>query len=210
MSRLLVLGATGGTGRQIVAHALEAGHEVTAVARRHAPPAPPYDRLRAVSADLTNDAGALAEAMKGQGVVISALGKGQSFRSERLIQRSMPTILSAMRAQGVRRLIFTSALGVGPSIQDAPLVPRLMIRFLLGDIYADKVAGERLIEQSDLDWTIVRPPQLTDGPLTRTYRTGERLVIRGMPSISRADVAHFILSEVERAAHVRKAVLIAR
>ena len=83
------------------------------------------------------------------------------------------------------------------------------MRFLLKDIYADKIAGEALIRRSDLDWTLVQPPQLTNGPLTRKYRVGEHLELRGIPRISRADVAHFILSQLDDTTYVRKAALIA-
>ena len=84
-----------------------------------------------------------------------------------------------------------------------------MIRLLLKDIYADKITGERHILSSDLDWTLVQPAQLTDGPLTRTYRAGERLALRGMPKVSRADTAHFIIRQLDDAAYVRTTVLIA-
>jgi len=82
------------------------------------------------------------------------------------------------------------------------------MRFLLSDLYADKAAGEALIRRSYLDWTLVQPSQLTNGPLTQKYRAGERLALRGMPKISRADVAHFILSHLDDGAYVRKVVSI--
>jgi putative NADH-flavin reductase len=163
-----------------------------------------------VLAGSVTDAGsALAHAVRGQDAVISALGRGLSLKSDRLIQRSVPAILSAMQTNGVRRLIFTSAIGVGATIRDAPLFSRIMIRLLLSDIYADKAAGEELIRRSDLDWTIVQPAQLTNGPLTRTYRAGERLDLRGIPKIARADAAHFILRQLDDTAYVGKVALIA-
>ncbi len=104
----------------------------------------------------------------------------------------------------VRRLIVTSAIGVGDAIRDAPLFSKIMIRMLLKNIYADKAAGEELIRQSDLDWTIVQPAQLTNGPLTRRYRVGQRLKLRGIPKIARADVAHVILSQLDATAYIGK------
>jgi putative NADH-flavin reductase len=83
-----------------------------------------------------------------------------------------------------------------------------MIRFLLSDIYADKAAGEELIRRSGLDWTIVQAAQLTNGPLTGRYRVGERVDLRGIPKISRADVAHCILSQLDHAAYIGKVVLV--
>ena len=151
----------------------------------------------------------LAGAVRGQDAVVSTLGRGMSLKSTGLIQQSVPAILSAMRTHRVRRLIFTSAIGVGDTIRDAPLFSRMVIRFLLSDIYADKEAGEALIRRSDLDWTLVQPAQLTDGPLTGTYRVGERLTLRGMPKVSRADTAHFILSQLDDTTFLRKVILLA-
>jgi putative NADH-flavin reductase len=208
-NKLLVLGGTGGTGRTLIAQALDAGHDVTALVRDRARVPLNHARLRLVEGDLVDARSPLADAMRGQHAVISALGRGTSFRADGLIERSVPQILAAMQTNGVRRLIFTSAIGVGDSIRDAPLFSKLMIRLLLGDIYADKAAGEAFIRRSDLDWTLVQPAQLTNGPLTRRYRAGERLALRGIPRISRADVAHFLLGQLDDPTHIRKVVLLA-
>lgn len=205
--RLLILGATGGTGKQIVTQALEAGHDVAALARSGAGPVPEHPRLRVIVGDLQNVT-ALADAMRGHDAVISAIGRGYSFKSEQLIERTVPVILAAMKAAGVRRLVFTSALGVGPSVRDAPIMARLFFRTLLRGIYADKLIGDQLIRNSDLDWTIVQPSQMTDGPLTRTYRSGPRLAMSGMPRISRADVAHFLLHAAADPAAIGKTLLV--
>jgi putative NADH-flavin reductase len=150
----------------------------------------------------------LAEAVVGQDAVISALGRGTSLRSTGLIQQSVPVILSAMRAHRVCRLIFTSAIGVGGDLRGLPLVSRLMTRWVLTNIYRDKAGGESLIRASDLDWTLVQPSQLTNGPVTGSYRVGEGLALRGMPRIARADVAHFILSQLDDPTYIRKVVRI--
>jgi len=205
--KLLVLGATGATGKQIVAQALEAGHDVTALARPGSRPGPEHARLRVIVGDL-QDATALADAMRGHDAVISALGRGYSFKSEHLIERTVPVIIAAMKAAGVRRLLFTSAVGVGPSFADAPIMPRLFFWTLLRGIYADKLIGDQLIRNSSLDWTIVQPSQMTDGPLTRTYRSGQRLPMSGMPSISRADVAHFLLRTAGDSTAIGKTLLV--
>jgi len=208
--KLLILGATGGTGQHLVTQALDGGHEVTAFARSAARMSVQHPRLHVVTGSVTENGAALADAVRDQDAVISAIGRGMSLKSENLIQRSVPPILSAMSAARVRRLIFTSAIGVGHSVGEAPLplFSRIMMRFLLSDLYADKAAGEALIRRSDLDWTLVQPSQLTNGPLTQKYRAGERLALRVMPKISRADVAHFILSHLDDGAYVRKVVSI--
>jgi putative NADH-flavin reductase len=205
--KLLILGGTGGTGKQIVSQALEAGHDVTVLARDRAKCGPEQPRQRVIVGDLQNGA-ALADAMRGQDAVISVIGRGYSFKSEHLIEHTVPGIIAAMKAAGVRRLLFTSALGVGQSFSDSPLLPRLFFRTLLRGIYADKLIGEQLIRSSGLDWTIVQPSQMTDGPLTRTYRSGEHLALSGMPKISRADVAHFLLSAAGDPATIGKTLLV--
>jgi putative NADH-flavin reductase len=208
MKKILVLGASGGVGKQVVQHALEAGHAVTALVRDPAKTFPPHERLTVVTGGVVDDPLGLDRAMQDQAVVISAIGRGQSFKSNDLIARCVPPLLASMKAHGVRRLIFTSALGVGESMRDTPLLAQLFMRTLLRGIYADKIAGESHIRNSDLDWTLVQPAQLSDGALTRKYRVGERLVMSGMPSVSRADVAHFIVGEVDSPAYVRKVAIV--
>jgi putative NADH-flavin reductase len=99
-----------------------------------------HGRLRVVVGSVTDDE-AVAQAVRGQDVVVSALGRRKSLRSSNLISRGMRTIVPAMEGLGVRRLIVVSACGVGDSARDAPLLPRLMYRLLLRDIFADKKAG---------------------------------------------------------------------
>jgi putative NADH-flavin reductase len=207
--RLLVLGATGGTGREVVTQALEQGHDVTAFVRDPGKMRVADRRLRVVVGSTTDDAGAVAEAVRGQDVVVSALGRRASFRSLDLISRSLRVIVPAMEGHGVRRLIVVSAYGVGDSGREAPLLPRLMHRLLLGGIFADKKAGEDYLRRSDLDWTLVYPVALTNGPRTGRYRVGERLELHGiLPRISRADVAGFILTQLVSAAYRRKIAVI--
>jgi putative NADH-flavin reductase len=207
--KLLILGATGGTGKHVVSQALADGHELTVLARDRAKVGPDQPRLRLVLGDLENGA-ALAEAMRGQDAVISAIGRGYSFRSEHLIERTVPGIIAAMKAAGVRRLVFTSAVGVGASFADSPFMAKLFFLTLLRGIYADKLIGDQLIRQSGLDWTIVQPSQMTDGPLTRSYRSGERLALRGRAQISRADTAHFLLAKVADPTAIGKTLLLSQ
>jgi putative NADH-flavin reductase len=167
------------------------------------------DRVRVVSGDLLEDSTVLHAAVSGQDAVVSALGVGPSFTSGHLISRSAPAIVAAMRRHGVRRLVFTSAFGVGATRQDTPLLPRVFIATLLRDVYRDKQVGEQAILASDLDWTIVYPVGLTDGPRSGRYRVGERLSLKGFPRISRGDVAEFLLRQVEDRTYIRKGVLIA-
>jgi putative NADH-flavin reductase len=205
---ILVFGATGATGQHLVKQALGQGHTVTAFVRNPAKLPTNETRLRVVIGDTTLDMPKVAEAVRGQDVVISALGRRNSFKSDHLIERSMRAIVPSMERAGVRRLILVSAFGVGESRRDAPLIPRVMYRVLLSDIFADKKAAEDNVRQSNLDWTFVYPVLLTEGPMTGQYRVGERLELRGFPKISRGDVAHFILAEVGKRAFVRKVAVI--
>jgi len=206
--KILVFGATGPTGQQIVKQALARGHAVTAFVRRPEGLAITDGNLRIVPGEVTQDPPRVAEAMRGQDLVISALGRRSSFRSDRLISRSMGVIVPAMAQAGVRRMILMSSFGVGESLRDAPLIPGIMFRVLLSDIFADKKSAEDQLRGSGLDWTIVHPVLLTNGPLTGRYRAAERLELRGMPKISRADVAHFILAEAENPAYPHKVAVI--
>lgn len=208
VKRVLVLGATGPTGRQVVTQALEQGHEVTAFVRNPKRLPITHDRLRILTGDVLDDNQTLPAGVRGHDAVISALGVGLSFKSRDLIARAMPRLIAAMESQRVSRLIFTSAFGVGATSVDVPPLPRVMMRLLLRDVYADKEAGEEVLRRSRLDWTLVYPAALTHGSRTGRYRVGERLRLHGVPRVSRADLAAFLLAQIEDRTYIRKGVLI--
>jgi uncharacterized protein YbjT (DUF2867 family) len=206
--RILILGATGGTGRSVVEQAAAMEFEVTVLVRTP-DKLPATDRaVRVVTGDIRTDSPTVRSAYSGQDAVISALGVGQSFASGGLIAQAAPLIIGAMREHGVRRLVFTSAFGVGATWQDTPLVPRLFVKTLLRDVYADKAAGEQVIRNSGLDWTIVYPTGLTNGPRTEAIREGERLNLSGFPRVSRADVAAALLRQLDDRSFVGKGILV--
>lgn len=207
--RILVLGATGGTGRHVVEQAVGMGLAVTALTRTPAAGSATDRSIRVVTGDIRTETPDVRRAFENQDAIISALGVGQSFKSAGLIAQAAPLIVAAMREHGVRRLIFTSAFGVGPTWQDTPFIPRLFIKTLLRDVYADKAAGEEVIKKSGLDWTIVHPAGLTDGPRTGAVRVGERLKLSGFPRVSRADVAAVLLRQLDEPAFVGKSILVA-
>ncbi len=206
--KILVLGATGGTGREVVSQGLQQGHQVTAFVRRPERMTTRSERLRVIVGDVTSDGGALDDAVRSQEVVISALGIGKSFRPRGFIARSVPRILEAMR----RQRSWTAGLHLrirrgGYLERHADPAPDLHPH-AVALVYADKAAGEELLRRSELDWTLVYPTGLTHGPRTGRYRVGERLKLTGFPTISRADLADFLLRQVEDRTFVRKGVLI--
>lgn len=207
--RLLILGATGPLGHQVLTQATDLGHDVTVLVRDPAK-LPSTARLpKIITGDLIKRPEILSTAVANQDAVISALGVGQTLKPHALIAKAAPAIVAAMERHGVRRLIFTSAFGVGETWRDVPWLPRLFMKTLLKDIYADKAIGEVAIKTSSLDWTIVYPVGLTNGPKTSNYRASERLPLSGFPTISRADVADLLLREVDDRSHLRQGVLIA-
>ena len=208
MKKLLLLGATGGIGRHVLTQALAQGHQVTVLVRNPQGLPAGTERARVLVGSVPDDASVLADAVRGQDAVISTLGVGNSLKALGLIGRSVPAIIDAMQAHGVRRFILTSAYGVGETRRDVPFLPGILMRFLLRDLYADKEAGEEYLRRSALDWTIVYPSTLTNGPRTGRYEVGERLVLHGFPRVSRADVAELVLAQVEDRKYLKKGVLI--
>lgn len=204
--KLLIFGATGPTGRELVTQALEQKHEVTVFARK---PQGFSANVRVVQGDAVREPLAIREALQGQDAVLSALGTGKVLFPNRLQERSLGHLVPAMERVGVRRLVVMSAFGVGDTARDASLVQRLIYSTLLLSVFSDKARGEETVRASSLDWTIVYPTVLTNGARTGRYRVGERIEgMQGLPSISRADVAHFMLAELANRAYLRRGVVV--
>jgi putative NADH-flavin reductase len=209
--KLIILGATGGTGTCLAGRALAAGHEVTAIVRdpsRLTLPAQP--RLRIVTADVMDPA-SLGPAMVGAEAVITAIGP-RGTGPTTVIRDSVCSIIQALRGGGSRRLLEVSGSIVadeGESPYLRYLLKPLARRTFLRRVCADMRDAEDEIERSDLDWTIFRPPALTGKPATGTYRTA---IDRGLPhgfSVSRADLAACMLARLEDPATVRRHIAVA-
>lgn len=189
--KLLVLGATGPTGKHVVERGLGHGDEVTVLVRRPEALDELAERVTVVQGDATST-GDVARAMAGQDAVVSALGRATSLRAGELFTRSASAVVAAMGETGVQRLVWLSSFGVGDTFAPASRLQKLFYRTFLRGIYADKAASERTLRSAGLDLTIVYPTALTNGPALGTYDVGDRLPMRGNPTISRADVADFL------------------
>ena len=243
--KLLVFGATGGTGRQLVQQALRQGHVVTAFARDPGKIPLTHDNLRVVRGDILRP-DSVETAMAGQEAVLSALGirlpvrivilivvacqivartvalprpaalfveLGVPLLSILLLARRKTTlsegtrnIVRAMERTGIRRFVCESSLGVGDSKWKLGVVHNLVaLPLFLRNIFADKEAQERIIAGSGLDWVIVRPTALTNGPQRNVYRAGSDVGHWFFPSrISRSDVAAFMLQQITGTKYLRK------
>ncbi|MEU9731869.1 NAD(P)-binding oxidoreductase [Streptomyces sp. NPDC048002] len=190
--KLLILGATGPTGRHLVNLALKAGDTVTALARTPAALDDMADRITVVAGDATAQRD-VATAALGQDAIISALGQGKTLSHRGLFDHASAAVIGAARQQGVSRLVWMSSFGVGDTFQTANVTQKAMYRTMLKGVYANKKIADDRIRASDLDWTLVYPTALTNGPATGTYRVAERLPMKGAARISRADVAAFML-----------------
>lgn len=202
--RIVILGATGRIGQFLVRYGLERGHEVTAFVRSPQKIAQKHERLKVLQGNLL-DAGQLAQVMRGQDAVLSAFGPA-TLRAVTTRKDFGGAAAMAMRAAGVRRVVLVSSALLFPKVRLLGVVLR---NTLLTKMIPDAAGLEKEISSDDLEWTIVRPPRLMNGPLTREYRIADgRLPGKGTV-ISRADVADFMLNEIEKAAHVQKIVGVA-
>jgi len=203
--KVLVIGATGATGRHLVAKLLARGVEVTAFARNPDAITERHERLRVAKGD-ARDAASLERAMEGQDAVISAFGP-RSLKKDDLQETLMRNLIAAMRARGVKRLVNLSAWGAGDSAKDATLPMKIFMGLLLKNVFADKNRGEALLAASDLDYVNVRPGRLTNG--ARRGGVQASLEPRGLaPWLTREDLAEFMIAQLDSGVWLRKSPLV--
>lgn len=206
--RILVLGASGRTGRHVVEQALGHGHEVVALVRD--PAALPFagPSLTVAVGDVTDPA-AVQAALTGCDAVISALGSGGQ-RPVHVYSDGVANTIRAMTARGIRRLVVVSSSGIGVSPGELSVAGRAMRRLpKMRPVYEDMERMEGDVMLSDLDWTIVRPAALTEGAMTGIYRVVEGATVPKGARISRADLAALLLKCAEGKRYVRRAVAVA-
>ncbi|OLT32621.1 NADH-flavin reductase [Actinomadura sp. CNU-125] len=213
--RLTIFGATGGTGLQVVRRALIGGHRVTAVVRDPARlPADLRDRADGPSLDVVRadvmDPAAIAAAVKGRDAVITAIGTREGRAPTTVCEDSARSIVEAMDAAGERRFVMVSASGFANGPGDDPLtrfvVKPMLLKPMLKHAFADMRRAEDVVRASGLDWTIVRPPRLTEGDGKGHYRAAVDRNVLGGFTLARADLAVALLDHAADPSSVRHVV----
>ncbi|MER6508301.1 NAD(P)H-binding protein [Nonomuraea sp. NPDC001636] len=218
--KLTVFGAGGGVGRHLLAQSLAQGHDVTAVVRDPARLDGLPVRVVPVADLTTAEAADLRPAVEGADAVLSALGPPNNAAAG-VASRGTEVILAAMEAAGARRLVVVSAAPVGTTPSpgrphpprhdpgDGPFLRYVvypLVKAALRPQYLDLAVMEDAVRDSGLDWTVVRPVQLTDKPVTGAYRTAVGQNVPGGRYVSRADVAHAVLAALGRPETVRQVI----
>jgi putative NADH-flavin reductase len=207
--RILIIGATGGTGRELTRQALEQGHQVTVLARKPKKMKLEHPNLRVVEGNV-RDYESVESAMRGQSAVLCALGTKRFFYN-RVLSNGTANILRAMKTCNVPRLVCESSLGLGNSVGRLGLLfTFFVVPLILPFIFYDKVRQEKLVEESETDWVIVRPAVLTNSPARGKYRLGRSVGnYLWTNRIARADVADFMLKQLTDDDYIGSAVGVA-
>ena len=207
---IVVLGANGGIGRQVVEMALKQGHIVTAILRNPAKLAITHPNLIVAKGDIMKPE-TLKKYLEKKDVVISAIGKN-SLKKTTLYSQGSENLLNAMKKMGTTRVFFISASGleVNPSHNFfIRLTTKYILQKLLKNMFADLKRMEKIVKESDRNWTIMRPPQLTNRPLTGHYRYAINSFLKGGLRISRADLAHFMIDNITNTAIYKTTIEVA-
>ena len=203
--KLVVLGATGGTGRELVRESLEHGHSVTAFVRNAAPLSEFQDRIRVVEGDLL-DRGALSKVFENHNAVLSGFGPRVPLAKAdvHLLEQFAAVLTGAMQDANVRRLVIISTAFL---FKDSIVPPTYLLgKLLFPAVVTDSAALEKTVQESALEWTIVRPPQLTGRPKTGSYRERIGHLPRLGFKISCADVARYFVKAIGKGEVMRKIV----
>lgn len=203
--KIFIVGGTGGTGRQLIEQALAAGHFVTALVRNPVKLKIDHPNLDVIKGNIL-EPNSFEHAINENEVVISALGHKRFIIKTNILSEGTKNIVSVMEKHKVKRFICITSMGINDSRFRLGLYYTLfVIPVILLFYFLDKEKQERIIQRSSLDWTIVRPGQLTNGKKRITYRHGTKLGSYLLTkTISRADVAHFILQELKNGNYVKK------
>lgn len=203
--KILIFGATGRTGQELMKQALDENYDVTAFVRSLDKINISHVNLKVFKGSVLNYSDVLNGVQK-QDVVFCNLGMPASDKST-LRADGTTNIVRAMKEKGVSRFICQTSLGFGDSKEVLPWhMKYLIVPFILKNAFKDHELQENVIENSNLDWTIVRPGNMTNGKITNTYKHGFEPTEKIKLKISRADVAQFMLSQIDNNQYLRKKV----
>jgi putative NADH-flavin reductase len=206
--KILIIGATRGIGLQVLQQALAEDHDVTVLARNPQKLPVEHERLRVVQGDILGNP-AVSSATEGQDAVISCIGIMPTRKPVSVFSAGVDIVLESMNKNKVNLLISVTGIGAGDSRGHGGFYyDKIFQPFFLKTIYADKDREESLIKDSQVDWVIVRPGFLTNGAMTGTYRVLTDLADVKAGKISRADVAHFILNQLDSTKYLGKTPLL--
>lgn len=201
---ILIIGSTGGTGKQLVLQALDRGHNVIAFARKSSKVKIIHDRLKVIEGDVL-EVDSLKNAILGQDAVLCALGHKRWFYPTKILSEGTRNIIASMKEFGVKRLICETSLGLGETVGKMGIYYTFfVIPFILPFYFWDKRKQEKIIQSSELDWTIIRPGALNNRRARGSYRHGFKIgnwfyTVR----ISRTDVADFMLNQIDEKKYIR-------
>jgi putative NADH-flavin reductase len=205
--KLAIIGGTGKTGKELLKQGLEAGHAITALVRNSKKVKIVHPNLTILQGNVLNPKD-LENIFKGKDAVLSALGHKRFLGPSHILSRGTENIMHAMKTASVSRFICITSMGINDNRYKLGLYYTLfVIPFIIFFYFRDKAKQERLIMESDLNYTIVRPGQLTNGRKRLRYRPGANLgSYIWTKMISRADVAHFMLEELNNSVYTKKSV----
>lgn len=205
--RVVIFGATGGLGRQLVERGLAEEHVVTAFARSIPKLDAEAERLHRLAGNVLDPASVRA-AVASQDAVICAIGVAPGKDPGRFYSEGTQQIVEAMQSQDIRRLICVSTWLVRESRRRAGPLVRIFVPLLQPRLFVDRERQEQVVRASGLNWTLVRPARLTNKPATGNYQVGTHLKLAARASISRADVADFLINQLADETYNRQAVTI--
>jgi putative NADH-flavin reductase len=207
MKTVLIMGASRGIGLETVRRALDQGYRVRAFARSAAQIPIEHPELTKINGDALK-AGDVVAAVQGADAVIQTLGVRASLamvtRQTRLFSDATRILIDAMESARVKRLICVTGFGAGDSREHMSILQRAPFELLLGRVYADKAVQEMMIRRSPLSWVIARPGILTSGSRTGKYKILDKPADWRSGTISRADVADFLVRQIEDDTYVGK------
>lgn len=206
--KIAIFGATGGTGKELIKQALEKGYEITALVRDPQKLSFNDKRVNIIKGDVL-DKDDVLKTIQGNDAVLVALGVKPPSKA-RVVGPGTKNIIESMETHNIKRLIVESAMFMDDTVRKNSFLISLLTKTFMKGIYADKLVQEATVRESGLEWVIVRPVGLANGHKTETYRFGENLKLKGLfPMVSRADVADFMLKQLNSNTNLNKTVLVA-